>query len=135
MADLETARAHLLSALEHLLRAASEALAALRERTGEGQREPGDAGRRPAGADPLAALADQVGTWLSRGENHTLDSLRAALRSEEVRWGLRAGEDRAAQRLHELFGALADVLEAPAPAEAEPHRPRAARRRAPSRRG
>ena len=40
-----------------------------------------------------------------------LDRLRAELRAEEKRWAERAARDPAAERVREIFAALADVLE------------------------
>jgi hypothetical protein len=103
MADPRRPVTHLLRGSEELLRAASEWLAVLRERGwSEG----------PSGLErTVLELADQIGDWLTRGEQHAVVALREALRLEVLRWELRAGEDPAARRVHALFQLLLDLVE------------------------
>ncbi len=57
------------------------------------------------------ALALTAGASALGGTRPALDSVRAALRAEEKRWAERAAHDPAAERVREIFAALADVLE------------------------
>jgi hypothetical protein len=152
---------HLLRGTEELLRAASEGLAVLRARS-EGARgvpPPHSAGAdradRADGTSEAAAseaaagslesaarqLADEVAYWLARGESQALDGLRDTLRRETLRWDLRAGEDAAARRVHDLFALLLELLgderrDAPRTQDApRPDVQRATERARPPRRG
>ena len=103
MAEQRRPVTHLLRGSEELLRAASEWLAVLRE---HGWSE------SPSGLEStVLELADQIGDWLTRGEQHAIGALREALRPEVLRWELRAGEDPAARRVHALFRLLLDLVE------------------------
>ncbi len=90
MAEQRQPLTHLLRGSEELLRAASEWLAVMRERGWS---------KSPNGLEKaVLELADQIGDWLTRGEQHAVRALREALRLEVRRWELRAGEDPAARR-------------------------------------
>jgi hypothetical protein len=66
-------------------------------------------------AEPLSHFARALEELLLGvlASTRSLASLRRALRAEEQRWAARAGDDPAAERVREIFAALADVLEPP----------------------
>ncbi len=112
MAEQRRPLTHLLRGAEELLRAASEWLAVLRE---QGHSE------APSGLERTALeLADQIGAWLTRGEQHAVGALRKALRLETLRWELRAGEDPAARRVHDLFQLLLELVDEAGGSKLEP---------------
>ncbi len=112
MAEQRRPLAHLLRGAEELLRAASEWLAVSRER---------GPSKGPSGLERATLeLADQIGDWLTRGEQHVVGALRNALRMEMLRWELRAGEDPAARRVHDLFGLLLELVDEAGGPKVEP---------------
>jgi hypothetical protein len=56
------------------------------------------------------ALAFTASASALGGTGHALERVRAALNAEEKRWAERAAHDPAAERVREIFAALADVL-------------------------
>jgi hypothetical protein len=66
--------------------------------------------REPSALDHLLRAAQELALAVAAGEG-ALDRLRDALRAEEKRWAERAARDPAAERVREIFAALADVLE------------------------
>jgi hypothetical protein len=93
---------HLLRAVEELCRAGADAAALARERVAS-------AGAQDAIARALGSLAESTSEWLAN--TAATEELRAGLRAEAARWELRAGEDPAARRLHDLVLALLELLE------------------------
>jgi len=71
-------------------------------------------------------LARAFGAALSSFEarTHAQSALHDALRAEEHRWRARGAGDLAAERVADVFGALADVLEPPRRAAETPRRRR-----------
>jgi hypothetical protein len=57
------------------------------------------------------ALALAAGASALGASGPTLERVRAALRAEEKHWAERAARDPAAEKVREVFAALADVLE------------------------
>jgi hypothetical protein len=103
VSDARAPLEHLLRGVEELCRAAADAAALARERVA----------RVGADADALPrVLAQTASEWLANAA--ASEELRAGLRAEAARWELRAGEDPAARRVHDLVLALLDLLE-PAP--------------------
>ena len=66
--------------------------------------------RGPGALDHLVRAAQELALAVAAGAG-ALDRLRDALRAEEKRWAERAARDPAAERVREIFAALADVLE------------------------
>jgi hypothetical protein len=112
---------HLLRGVEELCRAAGDAAALARERVARSAAE-GEALSRA-----LASLAETASEWLANAA--ATEELRAGLRAEALRWELRAGEDPAARRVHDLVTALLDLLEPAASAAPESGAPRRSARR------
>lgn len=85
--------------------------------------------RHLARAAEELALAAVLALQAFGARSRALAELHRALRAEERRWRARGGTDLAAERVAELFAALADVFEPPRDGEAERgptagHRPR-----------
>ena len=121
MSDPRAPLEHALRGVEELCRGAADALALARERVARA-----DVGSE-AIERTLGALAETAADWLASAA--ALDDLREALRAEAARWELRAGEDPAARRVHDLVLVLLDLLEPDASAAPGASAPR----RAPSR--
>ncbi len=66
--------------------------------------------REPGALDHLLRAAQELALAFG-ASSVALDRLRDALRAEEKRWADRAAHDPAAERVREIFAALADVLE------------------------
>lgn len=106
MTERNRAAHHFSLAIEELLRAGAETIAQMREL--------GDRASRGGEAAPLERafrrMADSAAGWIAGGEGEVLESLRAALRREVIRWDARAADDPAALRVRDLCQALLDVF-------------------------
>ena len=81
--------------------------------------------RHLARAAEELALAAVLALQAFGARSRALAELHRALRAEERRWRARGATDLAAERVAELFAALADVFEPPRDGEAERGAPRA----------
>lgn len=115
---------HLARGFEELLRGAADVFGALRERAERREAEPPSALERV-----LRGLADEAATWLARGEEEALRSLRVGLRRELLRWDARADGDPAALRVRDLIEALLEALGDETDGTPETERPPARRER------
>jgi hypothetical protein len=80
-------------------------------------------------AEPLAHFARALEELLLgvAASAVSLARLRRALRAEEQRWAAHAGDDPAAERVREIFAALADLLEPPSDSDGRGNQARGGR--------
>lgn len=101
MAEPQTPVEHLARGLEGLLRAGADALVVWQER---GAADGGELGS-------FEQLAAELSRLFGGRNGALLETLRRELRSEVRRWAARADDDPAAQRIHDLFAMLLEIVE------------------------